>query len=428
MPTWIHKFLEALAPGLIYLATSAPAWASADKCAGIADYTSWTECLRHEQISSDARLNLVYQKLIDKLRGNSDATNHLRDAQRRWIAFRDAQCALEGLATVGGSVHSTIVSGCLDRMAARRADDLSFVLTCQDGDPSCLKPASSGAQSETPRTEPAEQPQGAASSGIPFASPDVIENFKVSGVWFPEETVPYRGLSGHAIFAFSNINTGETFRAAINGVALLPEDFWEKHGVADSNRSAIATLVDKLRAIGVVKISLSPDTRAKVINCGSDARLPNEAGSQGGKRDRCLQLGDAAVDIQDIDFSGRKLFVFREAGQAQRGEDAYKVMELSYDNHLDDRDIGKPLNQLDQMSDINISKRQIILRESNGACEYAMVTYSANPQLGSGMRLVERRQYTTDPDGTCYIEDYVATKPSDDEGDHLKLRSRTLAK
>jgi hypothetical protein len=103
-------------------------------------------------------------------------------------------------------------------------------------------------------------------------------------------------------------------------------------------------------------------------------------------------------------------------------------MELSYDNHLDDRDIGTPLNELDQMSDINISKRQIILRESNGACENAMVTYSADPQPSSGMRLVERRQYTTDPDGTCYIEDYVATKPSDGEGDHLKLRSRKLAK
>jgi hypothetical protein len=75
---------------------------------------------------------------------------------------------------------------------------------------------------------------------------------------------------------------------------LLDEDFWDKHQVADAAKLEPGALVEKLTGLGVASISLSEAKRAKMVNCkvSENAAL----GKAGG--DRCLQLGDAVVDLR----------------------------------------------------------------------------------------------------------------------------------
>jgi uncharacterized protein YecT (DUF1311 family) len=48
-------------------------------------------CADEDASAADAELNRVYQDLLSKNKTNVIATKKLRNAQRAWIAFRDAQ-------------------------------------------------------------------------------------------------------------------------------------------------------------------------------------------------------------------------------------------------------------------------------------------------------------------------------------------------
>ena len=48
----------------------------------------------------------------------------LLEAQRAWLAYRDAQCRLEGYAFLGGSAQPMIVSGCLATLTRQRTQEL----------------------------------------------------------------------------------------------------------------------------------------------------------------------------------------------------------------------------------------------------------------------------------------------------------------
>ncbi len=48
-------------------------------------------CADEDARAVDAELNRLYQELLSKNRGDENATKKLRDAQRAWVAFRDAQ-------------------------------------------------------------------------------------------------------------------------------------------------------------------------------------------------------------------------------------------------------------------------------------------------------------------------------------------------
>jgi uncharacterized protein YecT (DUF1311 family) len=409
-----------------YLLATLPAQADSSDCGHFSDYPAWADCEKKSSVSSDEKLNRVYRKVLSKLKGSTDETKLLVKAQRQWIAFRDAQCELEGFASNGGSAQSTIVAGCVDRFASQRAEYLFSLLTCKEGDQTCLMPTHSDVSSETQHVASAGQPQHASSLGIPFESPDIIENLKVSGLWFPEQLKPYVGLSGAAIFNFSSAKTGEAlFSTAVNGVALLPEDYWKNRGVADPDSLDVSAFVGKLKASGTVEIRLSPETRAKIVDCGPKGGNPDQANSNG---DKCLQLGDAVVDIQDVDFDGKKELVFRLAGESQRDLDGYQIME-PYESYFRSKGLTRPLNELDQMSKINLSKYQITLRESNGACNFTDVTYTAHSAQSAGLRLTHVQQYSFDfSKHACYIEDYSAENQLNGEGYCFKLISRKVAK
>ena len=48
-------------------------------------------CAGEDAMAADTELDRVYQDLLAKSKGDTNATKKLRDAQRAWLAFRDAQ-------------------------------------------------------------------------------------------------------------------------------------------------------------------------------------------------------------------------------------------------------------------------------------------------------------------------------------------------
>jgi uncharacterized protein YecT (DUF1311 family) len=91
-----------------------------------------TICAGKDYEKADKQLNVDYQKLRKLLverdkaadadgKGAADA---LVTAQRAWVAFRDANCALSGFQARGGSMEPMLISSCLAEMSTKRADDL----------------------------------------------------------------------------------------------------------------------------------------------------------------------------------------------------------------------------------------------------------------------------------------------------------------
>jgi uncharacterized protein YecT (DUF1311 family) len=72
--------------------------------------------------TADADLNKEYQRALRGLRP-SDARN-LRDAQQKWIAYRDAVCKYEYGMVGGGTIGPTIRVACLTRLTKERTVDL----------------------------------------------------------------------------------------------------------------------------------------------------------------------------------------------------------------------------------------------------------------------------------------------------------------
>lgn len=79
------------------------------------------DCIGSETEQQDARLNQNYKAAMQALTPTQQT--QLRDAQRLWIKFRDADCALLGSLT-GGSIDRINSTSCFLDMTKQRADDL----------------------------------------------------------------------------------------------------------------------------------------------------------------------------------------------------------------------------------------------------------------------------------------------------------------
>jgi uncharacterized protein YecT (DUF1311 family) len=81
------------------------------------------DCAAAEYQRFDAELNAVWP--IAKSRADAiGAGATLLDAQRKWIAFRDAACTAEIAPYGGGSIQPLIWYNCLTRMTRNRTFDL----------------------------------------------------------------------------------------------------------------------------------------------------------------------------------------------------------------------------------------------------------------------------------------------------------------
>jgi uncharacterized protein YecT (DUF1311 family) len=87
-------------------------------------------CLSKVHDKVDADLNATYQKALDltKRFGGLDVEN-LKDAERKWIDYRDAECKAEYGLWAGGSGGPNARAMCMIRLTRQRAADLKNVYT-----------------------------------------------------------------------------------------------------------------------------------------------------------------------------------------------------------------------------------------------------------------------------------------------------------
>lgn len=91
-----------------------------------------TICAGKDHEKADKDLNAAYQKLRKQLAerdktadaSSKGATDALVTAQRAWVAFRDANCALSGFQARGGTMEPMLIASCLADMSSKRADEL----------------------------------------------------------------------------------------------------------------------------------------------------------------------------------------------------------------------------------------------------------------------------------------------------------------
>lgn len=84
-------------------------------------------CTARETAWWDSQLNAHYTSLEATL--DADLFSALRDAQRAWIAYRDASCGFEYDLWSDGTIRSIVFAGCMLDLTARRAQTLARYAT-----------------------------------------------------------------------------------------------------------------------------------------------------------------------------------------------------------------------------------------------------------------------------------------------------------
>lgn len=115
--------------------------AHADVCESAEDQATLNRCAQNSYQAADAELNALYHRIRQRLGDDPDAYRQLRDAQRHWISFRDAECAFAASAVEGGSIYPMVYDGCLEGLTLQRVDQFRQYLACEEGDMSCPVPA-----------------------------------------------------------------------------------------------------------------------------------------------------------------------------------------------------------------------------------------------------------------------------------------------
>ncbi|WP_085673740.1 MULTISPECIES: lysozyme inhibitor LprI family protein [unclassified Pseudomonas] len=85
-----------------------------------------SSCIQAETQLQDQRLNRVYKQLTSKLQPAPQKS--LRDVQRQWIAYRDANCTFHVQAS-GGTLAQLEGGMCVLDMTRERAAELERVLS-----------------------------------------------------------------------------------------------------------------------------------------------------------------------------------------------------------------------------------------------------------------------------------------------------------
>jgi uncharacterized protein YecT (DUF1311 family) len=120
---------------LVLVPLPALAQDSAVNCAEAVTQVDMTYCADRAWKLADEDLNLAYgfaqtmMKQIDAAlpQDQRGAEQALREAQRAWIAFRDAGCKAEGYRVAGGSMQPMVVATCLERVTRARTEELRML-------------------------------------------------------------------------------------------------------------------------------------------------------------------------------------------------------------------------------------------------------------------------------------------------------------
>jgi uncharacterized protein YecT (DUF1311 family) len=111
----------------VVMAVAAPAQHMNEKdspCASIAGTADLIGCLSKAQTSADVKLNAFYKTVLETLHDRPDDVGRLRDAERLWLQYRDANCAAERGLYGGGSGASPAYLSCMEAMTRERTKEL----------------------------------------------------------------------------------------------------------------------------------------------------------------------------------------------------------------------------------------------------------------------------------------------------------------
>ena len=102
-------------------------------CSNAMAQQEMNRCAAEAARAADADMNRAAAQVMrafvaDQGGENGEAARRLRDAQRTWLAYRDAQCALAGVEALGGSLESYLVGDCLKTMTEQRTNDLLMLI------------------------------------------------------------------------------------------------------------------------------------------------------------------------------------------------------------------------------------------------------------------------------------------------------------
>ena len=101
------------------------------QCAGDGTQAELNQCSQQEYEQADAALNAEWKKLLKVLDGQDAALREVRNAQRAWIRFRDAEVAShfpvdagEDVRTMYGSMYPMSYNGVMTTLTRQRTEQL----------------------------------------------------------------------------------------------------------------------------------------------------------------------------------------------------------------------------------------------------------------------------------------------------------------
>ncbi|UVJ42768.1 lysozyme inhibitor LprI family protein [Pseudomonas sp. LS1212] len=105
---------------------------AADDCD--ATQMAMNQCASNDLAKADADLNKYYKEQMGFLQGKT-RQQALKDSQRKWIAFRDADCLYQvGKAEDSGTIWPLIQAKCLAEHTRLRAQQLKNYTQCRSED------------------------------------------------------------------------------------------------------------------------------------------------------------------------------------------------------------------------------------------------------------------------------------------------------
>ncbi|PVY71159.1 lysozyme inhibitor LprI family protein [Pectobacterium versatile] len=126
--------MKKLAIALFFVLPTAQA--AALDCNNANTQLDMNQCAVQEYKKVDGELNRLYQNVVKRV-VIEEHKALLKSAQRKWIAYRDADCEFQTFPTTGGSVHGMVYSQCLTEKTAERVEEFKTMLRCEEGDLSC---------------------------------------------------------------------------------------------------------------------------------------------------------------------------------------------------------------------------------------------------------------------------------------------------
>jgi uncharacterized protein YecT (DUF1311 family) len=91
-----------------------------------------SQCSSDAAAKADTDLNAAYKTLMALL--GADDQRRLREAQRIWVDFRNAECTFRTKSYSDGSIYPMLLSNCIADVTRARAADFEAQIACGEGD------------------------------------------------------------------------------------------------------------------------------------------------------------------------------------------------------------------------------------------------------------------------------------------------------